>query len=461
MAILTGYPFVGMRGSTDTALVSPYTGTVGGVTIYDRNIDIISGMMDILPNEEGSLSKLLSMLPVGQPIISKSYYYNERGVQTREATISGVYTNAALTTTYPSAQSDGAHVFVSLDSSTDSYIYKNFRPGNMVMFRSTTDEYLSKVGKIQFINDAVGYIEVELAEADAATASGNTIGNANVLILSGDSHAEGGFAPEPQTSEGMRYQQNAQTFMQAWEISNDALKMQYNTKNPEEAADWDALTRYTGLIDYAIFFGRLKTITAAQSRSKQPEYQARGIEEYVRTFAPQNEFNFATATSTLEDSTDNYYVGKTWDEAGLRWVREVLLQVGRYGSKERIAMGGDVAINSFSRLIENKGDFVYNTGTTDYGLSITRWEMNNMAINMVKHPSFSLSQALQRSLFIIDLNNIKLNWFRNTESTRIERKTTDTKRSVFKFWEGCLGWELHNPASFAILHGLGRKNMAG
>jgi hypothetical protein len=186
----------------------------------------------------------------------------------------------------------------------------------------------------------------------------------------------------------------------------------------------------------------------------KPERTTGGLVYWINTYASDN-----TADYTAETGSD--YAGKSWLEAGEKWLNTELEQVFRYGSQEKLALAGSGALLGINELAYTTGQIQLVPGATDYGIRVTTWQTPFGVLQIKTHPLFSYEPTNRRSMIILEPKNMRFRYIRDTRFLKDAKQSNTNqsgKDSVDEEWLTEGGYEFNQAKTFGYLNGIGSDN---
>jgi hypothetical protein len=183
-----------------------------------------------------------------------------------------------------------------------------------------------------------------------------------------------------------------------------------------------------------------------------PERTTDGILSIIRANAPTNVDDF---------SLNATYAGKEWTEAGEDWLDSYLEVLFRYGRKEKLALCGSGALLGLNKLVKSGAQFQISPTTISYGIRVTQWTTPFGIVNFITHPLFSVETTLNKSALIIEPEELSFRFIDDTNfygeggKTAASGTNSNRKDATDEEYLTEAGLELHHPAVFGFLNGIG------
>ena len=384
--------------------------------------------------------------------------------------VTGVYTNSALSAAYSSSYPSGGTgavisttVYVKMAEATA----KEFRVGHQVLLRDASDPYVDVNGKVtaRTLNGASSYLTVKLLEADdnsyaVFAASSHNLSDCDRIMVIGNVNAEGAAMPTAITYDPTKYYNYTQIFRTPLTLTRTARKTKLRGPGAYQEAKREALELHGVEMEKAFIWG-IPTETNGGgyvSTSAYPERTTGGIINFVRANVPAN-FNSYDLNSS--------YSGKAWtaDGGGETWLNNMLEQLFRFGTGEKLAICGSGVLLALQELVRAGSHLDITPMTTSYGLAVNRWITPFGTIYLKLHPLMSQESSTRKKAIILEPKNLKFKYIDDTvfygEGERGTAAPGTNYQRVDATNEEYLteaGLELHHPDTFMVLDGFGNTN---
>jgi hypothetical protein len=422
--------FLGMRGTGDWAT-------------DERPKNYREGILYLYPNGSAPLTAIMSKMR-NEAVDDPEFNWWTKTLPTQTATITGVYTNVALSSAYASGGAAGDSLYIKMSEAHAG----QFRIGHQVLLRDASHYDVDVNAKVTNVvyNGASSYIAVKLLEADDNGAS-TDLSDADTCIIVGNINSEGAPMPDAVAYDPTKVTNYTQIFRNSLSITRTARKTKLRTKQSYEEAKREALELHSIEMEKAFLFGIATENTGANGK---PERTTGGVIAAAKANGTSSDF-----------SLDTDYSGDTWIQSGEDWLDEQLEVMFRYGSKEKLAFVGSGALLGINRLIKNNGTYEFNSMTTSYGIKVVEWVTPFGSIYMKTHPLFSYTVTNRNSMVIFEPENIKYRYIDDTkfykegEMQNTGRSRTDSTEEEFLTEAGL---EYHHPLSWGYLNGFNTDN---
>jgi hypothetical protein len=421
--------FLGMRGTGDWAT-------------DQRPLSWRDGILRLYPNGDAPLTAITAKLK-SEKTDDPQYHWWTKGLPTQRATLTEVYTDAALSSAYSSGGVVGTVLYAKMSAADSTH----FRIGHQVIFRLSTSYLYDINAKVVAVlsNGASSYVAAKLLQADGS----NYVASADTMLVIGSINSEGAAMPDSVTYDPTKLYGYTQIFRTSLEITRTARKTKLRTGDAYKELKREALELHSIEMEKAFIFGYPTDGTGANGK---PERTTAGIVYWINNYS-------GIASSFVTDTS--IATGKTWESGGEEWLDYYLEQVFRYGGSERLAFCGSNVILSINKLVKQGGNYTFTPKTGSYGINVMQWVTPFGVINMKTHPLFSYETTNRSSMLIISPEDLVYRYIDDTQFyDDPEKKNTGYLRrdgTKEEFLTEC-GLEVHHPAKFGWLHGFGSAN---
>lgn len=381
--------FLGMRGS-------------GSWATDQRPKNWREMILRLYPNGTAPLTAIMSKL-ASEGTDDPEFNWWTKMLPTQRATITGRYTDAALSSAYSSGGVVGDVVYMKMSEADVGH----FRIGHQVLLRDASDYAVDVNAKVvaRSANGASSYIACKLLEADDNSAS-HDLSDCDVAIIIGNINEEGAAIPGAISYDPVKYFNYTQIFRTPLKITRTAKKQKLRTGAAYQEMKREALELHSIEMERAFLFGIKTEVTGADG---EPERTTQGILSFLRENNPTNVNDF-----TLNAS----YSGKAWTDSGggEDWLDAYLEQIFRYGSGERLVLAGSGALLGLNKLAKQGSHFTLDSRTKAYGINVTEWVTPTGRLNILTHPLFSIEETLRYSMLILEpAKNLRYRYIDDTQ----------------------------------------------
>ena len=422
--------FLGMRGT-------------GNWAVDERPLNWRQGILYLYPNGTAPLTALLSKMRE-ESTTDPQFHWWTKQLAAQGGAITGVFTDAGLTTAYVSGGIIGASLYIKMAAVTAS----EFRVGHEVLLRDSTDLRVDVVGKAIAVVSAGAnsYVQVRLLEADDNSPA-RDLSNADTILVIGNINPEGGLIPDALAYDPTKWFNLTQIFRTPLDITRTARKTTLRTEDAYKEAKRESLELHSIELEKAFFWGIRTENTGANGK---PERTTMGLVQAIKTGAPQNVNDYTLNTT---------FTGQTWLEGGEEWLDTMLEQIFRFGGSEKLAFAGSGALLGINRLAKASGQINLQPQTTSYGLKVSEWITPFGTIYMKTHPLFSYDATTRNAVVIVEPQELSYRYIDDTmfiadDGEHGHNRLDGTKEE----WLTECGLEYHHPIKFGYLSGFNTDN---
>lgn len=426
--------FLGMRGTGDWAT-------------DERPKNWRQGILYLYPNGQAPLTGLLSKMPE-QMTDDPQFHWWTKTLATQGGPVTGVFTNAGLSTAYVSGGTAGQTLYFQVAEATA----EEFREGHQVLLRDADHLDVDVNGKVVAVvkNGANSYIAVRLLEADDNGAT-TDLSNADTILIIGNINPEGAPIPDAIAYDPTKWFNYTQIFRNPLEITRTARKTKLRTEDAYKEAKREALEYHSIELEKAFLFGIATENVGANGK---PERTTMGLIPAIKQAAPNNVRDF---------TLDPDYAGDTWLQSGEEWLDNMLELIFRFGSAEKMVFAGSGAILGLNRLVKASGQINITPMTTSYGLRVAQWMTPFGTIFLKTHPLFSFDATTRNAMVIFEPNKLRYRYIDDTAFMAMpEGKVSPSHERIDgtkEEWLTECGLEYHHPITFGFFSGVGRDNV--
>jgi hypothetical protein len=379
--------FLGMRGSGDWVT-------------DQRPKNWRETILFLYPNGTVPLTAIMSKMK-SEKTDDPQYYWWTKLLPAQAATITGVYTDSALTVAYVSGAVVGAVIYFKMAAADVIH----FRVGHTVLMRDASDFTLDCVGKViaRGANGSSSYISVKLFEADDNSAS-HTLVNCDKVLIIGSVNAEGAPMPTGVSYDPDKLTNYTQIFRTPLSITRTARKTRLRTGDAYKEMKREALELHGIEMEKAFLFGIAYEGTGDNGK---PERMTEGLITCLRN----------NNSGCVDDFQLNAtYHGKTWldDGGGEDWMDSFLETIFRYGRQEKLALCGTGALLGINKLAKANSHFTMTSATKSYGISVTEWVTPFGTIHLKTHPLFNIESTLRNAMLVLEPENLSYRYIDDT-----------------------------------------------
>ena len=411
------------------------------------------------PNGSAPLYAMTSMFRQ-ENVDSYKYHWWDKTLPTQAGAVTSVYIDAGLATEYTYAAVDtygiaGAVLYAKVALA----LAKEFKDGDMAAL--VTEDAMETIvrGIVQdtFHNGANSYIAIKLIEADdnagtpSATAS---IQSADRIFKYGSAYPEGSTAPNAIMYDPNAYDNYVQNYRDTLDLTETAMATRLRTGDAYKEARADCAEAHSLGIEKSAFWGEKYNGTGHNGK---PLRTTQGIYAFLQENNSANIVNYIT-------DTDTDYAGKTWLQAGKKFLNTYLTRLFRYMKGEAVAFCGDAALLGIMELAEAYGNIQLQTGTVSYGIDVTTWQIPAGRLHLKTHPLFSHETMFQNTMVIVNPANHKFcplaNGGKNFRTKFEKDMQLPGQHSKVDGFSTKGGWKHYFPNQSMWMNGIGKANTA-
>lgn len=396
-------------------------------------------ILRLFPNGQTPLTAVMSKMG-SEATDSPVFHWWEKELPTQRATVTGVYTDV-LSTAYVSGGAAAATLYVKMSSDDAS----QFKTSDVVLLRDASDyavDVVARVSAAPVQNGASSYITVVLLEADDNSAS-HDLSDCDTALVIGTMNEEGTTSPTAKAYNPTEYYNYTQIWKNSAEMTGTAMATKLRTGVDPWAEDIrDCLELHSIEMEKSFLWG---TRTTGTGTGGKPRRTTNGI---IRQLS----------TNVLDYYTDTDYSGQTWLQGGETWLDEILEQIFRYGSNEKLVLAGSGAILGINRLAKASGQITINPMTVSYGLKVGQWITPFGTIYLKTHPLFSYEATDRNTMLVLEPKNLKYRYLKGRDTKLLRNVQTPDADERKDMYITEAGLELHHEKTFGILYGVGLDN---
>lgn len=423
--------FVGLRGTAD-------------VVDNEREGAWRQGILRIFPNGMAPLTALTALMKK-EKTSDPHFHWWTKTLTTQRAAVTGVYNDAALSSSYTSGGVSGSVVYAKI-AAADTLM---FRAGHQVLLRDASDPTMTVVGKVLSVtvNGASSALCVRLIEADDNSTAGN-LSNCDTVLIVGNINPQGGLRPVAISQSPTEHSNYTQIFRDPLQLTRTAMQTSFRTGDKYTEGKRDTLEQHSIGMEKGFLWG---VATSGWGDNGQPETTTSGLITQVK------------AEGTVEDySLDTDFSGKKWIEGGMDWLEAQIELMFRYGGgTERLCFCGSGALQGVQKLVRELGFYTISTGQEAFGIKVTRLETVHGTLVLKTHPLFSYEPVDRYSMLCFEPANVTYRFIQDTifkpDNTQNQGGGDGFDGKAEEFLTEA-GLELHHPETCAYLTGVGVDN---
>jgi hypothetical protein len=431
--------FFGMRGTGDWAT-------------DQRPKSFREGMLYLYPNGQLPLNAMLSKMK-NEKVDDPQFYWWTKTLPTQRATVTGVYTDAALSKAYTSGGVAGTVLYIKMSADDSGH----FRTGHQVLLRDASDFTVDVNAKVTAVSTSGtnSYIQVKLLEADDNSAHSHDLSDADTCIIIGNINAEGATMPSAISYDPVKLYNYTQIFRTSLSITRTARRTRLRTGDQYKEAKREALELHGIEMEKAFLFG---VPTEGTGDNGKPERTTEGLITNIRT---------NNATNGVSDfSLSSTYSGKLWveDGGGEDWLDAMLMNLFLYGRDTKMAFCGNGALLGINKLVKAGTHYNITSTTIGYGIKVQEWITPYGTLMLKTHPLFNYETTLRYSLLAFEPENLSYRFIDDTTfygeggNTASSGTNSGRKDGTDEEFLTEAGLEYHHPYTAAFLNGVGQDN---
>lgn len=377
--------FLGLRSSADF--------TVAG----QRPKNYREGILFLYPNGTAPLTALTAGMK-SESVDDPEFSWYTKKLQTQAGTVTGVYTNSALSTALAAAATDGMTLYIKM-SEDDS---KHFRAGHVVLLRKTTDYQFDLPAKVVDKGGSGASSYLQISTLKASNVGFNPVSaDINRVLIIGTANAEGAGIPQAVAYDPIKWYNYTQIFRNSLEMTRTAMKTRLRTGDAYKEAKREALELHSIEMEKAFIYGIPTEKTGANGK---PERTTGGLIWAINQGGTLKDYRYA-----------GYGASVSWLTKGQDFLDNQLKQIFSYGDSEKMAFVGSGAILAINQLARANGQWQFTPQTTEYGISISRLVCPYGSLVMKTHPLFSLEASDANSMLIFEPRKMKFRFVDDTQ----------------------------------------------
>lgn len=378
---------LGMRG----------TGSFSADTVRPKNYR--EGILLLFPNASAPLTALLSKLSE-QATDDPEFKWFEKLLPDQTAAVA--------------ANSDTASTTLTLNTAAD---YTKFKAGHVLLEVET--------GEIMWVTGAVsGFVSVVRAQGSVAATA---VGSGDHILVIGSAYSEGDGVSDAITYDPSLVVNYTQIFRNVFDITGTATatRIRYGDGQFQKEARREALELHSIEMERAFLFGAKKENLTYGS---QPTRTTGGLSYFV--------------TTNVTDFTGGNVDIDSWEN--------VLQDVFKDGSSEKLALVGNRALNTLNKIARNH--YTVETTPTEktYGMQMTTWVTPYGTLQIKQHPLLSRDSNFYDWGFIVDPAKIKYRYLRGRDTQFRENVQNPGDDAIKNEFMSECGLEINHETAHAI-----------
>lgn len=406
-------------------------------------------ILKLYPNGSAPLTAMLSMMG-SSSVDDPEFNWWTQEQSAVSGAVAGVYTLADLSVAYVNGGVTGDTLFIQITS----VLGMRVRTGHQILLRDASDYRVDVVGKITDVTrgNVNTVLAVKLLEDDDNSADHDLSDCDNFKII-GNINPEGAEMPDAIALNPTKVYNFTQIFRTPLSMTRTALKTRLRTPNDYQKAKAEALEMHSWEMELAFLWG-IRTENIGDNG--KPERTTMGVINFIRQYAAANCDDYTLNTT---------YAGQAWTTGGETWLKNMLEQIFRYGSGEKLCLCGSGFLLGIDALAMASGQLNIMPGAKTYGMQIKEWVTPFGSIYMKTHPLFSHDATTRNMAIIIEPKELGYRYIDDTsffgESNSKDHPSGYGQRRIDGLNEEYLtecGLEFGLPQKCAVLNGVGLAN---
>jgi len=396
-----------------------------------------------MPNGSAQIYALTSLMKK-RKLANTTFNWWVKGFRDQLATITGIYTDAALSSAYTTGATKGTQIFVKGSAAHVSH----FRPRHMVLLTNDTDPTYQHIGKVtdRHINGANSYVSVIMLQAESVGGYlAYSADKTNRMLVIGSVNPQGSERPEALHYPPVKYTNYTQIFRDAVAITRTTQQTELRTRNRYLESKADCLFDHAVGIEKGLLFSVGQEGTGDNN---QPETTTDGLLNFVRTNESGN-FDYYPTNAT--------YTSKTWLNGGEDFLEDKLETLFRW-TDSVVCFGGSGAIKGLNRLVRYVGNYQIEANTEKYGINVQYWITPYGTIYVKNHPLFSAVSTMRNMMVLMNPKDLAWCTIQPTHYAKDDAFMKGGGDGLDGIREGYLteaGMQFGDPKHIMVLGGIG------
>lgn len=409
------------------------------------------------PNGSAPLFAMTSMFKQ-ENVDSYKYHWWKKTLPTQAGSCS-IYIDSALGTAYVYASHQATHGVSTavVYAKVAEALSKEFQKNALALLRdSDRPDDVEVHGRVvnTYQNGANSWVAIKLIEDDdnsSDSASYNLATVDRILRLS-NAQPDGSIAPNAITYDPDEYDNLVQNFRNTLDLTQESLATHLRTGDAYKEAKTDCSYLHSIDIEKSAFFGYKYSGVGLNGKQLR---MTQGAIAFLKEHNSSNVLNYET-------NSGSDYAGKTWLQAGKKFLNTYITQLLKYSDGECIFYCGDAALLGIMELAEAYGDIQLKTGTVSYGINVTEWIIPAGKVYLKSHPLFSHETTNQNLMVGLHPKDCKFcplvgggYNFRTKFETDMQIPGQHSKVDGYTT-KG--GWKFASANKLMVLYGIGKDN---
>ena len=395
----------------------------------------------LYPNGSAPLTAVLSKISE-ESTDDPEYNWWTKTLPTQTATTAGLYTSSGLSGNPTGSDIAGTTLYKKMTATEVA----NFRAGQTVLLRLTTNQAQDTVGKVTAISvaGASSYAAIKLLEAN-----NGLVQTANYCQVIGTVNSEGAGSPEAITYDPTKFTNFTQIFRTPLEISRTAKATRLRTGDAYKELKREALELHSIEMEKAFLWGVKSENTGSNGL---PERTTDGLINFINANASGNVLDFVNDTDIVAHGGAS---GDDWTASGEAFLDSTLEQIFRHGSSEKLALCGSGALLGIQKIAKATGNIQLKPTSEAYGIKVVEWITPFGTVTLKTHPLLSYESGTRNQMIVLEPDKLKYRYITDTKFSDVTQAGIDGLKE--EYLTEC-GLEVHHPECFGILKGIGLDN---
>lgn len=419
--------FLGMRGNGDWVT-------------DQRPMNWRQQILKLYPNGMAPLTAMLSMMS-SESVDDPQFHWWTQAMGSVGGAVSAICTDPLMAVPYVSNGVAGDILYISITTALGLQV----REGHQILLRDASDSSVDVVGKVTgVVRGAVNTIvSVKLLEDDDNSTLGD-LSDCDTFKIIGNINPEGSEMPEAIALNPTKVYNYTQIFRTPLSMTRTARKTKLRTGDQFQKAKAEALEMHSWEMELAFLWG-IKT--EGTGDNGKPERTTQGAINFIRQYAAANCDDYVTNAT---------YNGLAWTSAtgGKIWFENMLEQIFRYGSGEKLALCGSGAILGINRLADTFGSLQLVPGAKTYGIKILEWVTPFGSVYLKTHPLFSYDATTRNMMVLLEPKELTYKYIDDTKYIDYKDSAGHLDGDEAEFLTEC-GLEFGLAEKCAVLNGVG------
>lgn len=226
-----------------------------------------------------------------------------------------------------------------------------------------------------------------------------SVGNTNHLQLIGNAHEEASGMPTAITQQGNARMNFTQIFRNSWAVSGTAKAVTYRTGDKVANNKRDCAIYHAEDQERSMIWG-IKHVTSINGK---PFRTTDGILAQIRQYG-----------GTLLSAATGTVAGNLSQTDFADFTRQIFRRNIKGQPNERIAIGGDIALQVLNQMAQLDGNYQIFAGESKLGIMVTKFQTPFGSLNLMTHPLMNENPTWQHELYILHPGGIKRRMLRET-----------------------------------------------